>query len=503
MRMIPVVAFALLAGCGMQTAPGAVAQAPPASAASAASALSAASVASAASAANAARLADALEAALSARAFRGARLSALVVERRSGRVLFARAPDRTLTPASTQKLLTAVAALDAFGAAHRFETLLAAPAAPDAEGAISELYVRGGGDPSLTSEQYWRLAADLRAAGVSRISGALILDDSLFDAQRLHPGWGRASSRAYYGPVGALSANYSAFSLRVLPGAARGAPALLRIDPPIAYLRPSGRVRTGAPGSQAELRVERRAAGDALDVKVSGSVPLGSSARDVWRSVADPRGYAGAVLGMQLAANGIEVGGPARPGPVPAGARELLRFRGYPLRRVVTLMLKYSNNMMAESLVKSLAVAEGETGAWPAGIAALRRRLARLGVPLGGLAIVDGSGLSGKNRLSARSLVSALRVADARFAMGPELLSALPRAAEDGTLEERAAAARLRLRAKTGRLSGVSTLAGFAEHRDGRRLVFALLVNGAGGDDAGLSAAVDAFAEALVGAGGR
>ncbi len=486
MRMMLIVAFALLCSAFPFTMPAAFAQAQAANAAARA-------------------LPDALEEALSVRALRGAALSCLVVERSTGRVIFARAAGRALTPASTQKLLTAVAAFDAFGPAHRFETRLAVPAPPDAEGAVAELYVRGGGDPSLTSEQYWRLAADLRAAGVSRVSGALVLDDSLFDAQRLHPGWGGASARAYHGPVGALSANYSAFSLRVLPGAAQEAAALLRIDPPTSYLRPSGRVRTTAPGSRAQLSVERRAAGDFEQVKVSGSVPLGGKAQEVWRSVADPRAYAGAVLRMQLAANGIELEGRTRTGRAPEGASELLRFRGYPLRRVVTLMLKYSNNMMAESLVKSLAVAEGERGAWPAGIAALRRRLARLGVSLDGLVIADGSGLSGKNRLSARSLVDALRAADARFAMGPELLAALPRAAEDGTLEDRAAAARLRLRAKTGRLRGVSTLAGFAEHRDGRRLVFALLVNGAGGSagDAALGDAVDGFAEALVGAPGR
>jgi hypothetical protein len=108
-------------------------------------------------------LAERLDAALSHPGLRGARIAALVVDRDDGRVLYARDPDRALVPASNLKLLTALAALSAFGPSHRFVSEVHADAQPDAAGAVAHLYVRGGGDPALTSEDLWRLAAGRRA----------------------------------------------------------------------------------------------------------------------------------------------------------------------------------------------------------------------------------------------------------------------------------------------------------------------------------------------------
>ena len=162
----------------------------------------------------------------------------------------------------------------------------------------------------------------------------------------------------------------------------------------------------------------------------------------MWRSVADPLGYAGAVLRLQLEANGMRVerracgAAPRRP-----GASLLLEFEGLPLQQIASLFLKYSNNFIAECLVKWLALGPDAAPAappasWAAGAEALRARLAALGVPLGEARIVDGSGLSRANRVSARVLVETLRRGDAAFAAGPELLAGLRIAALDGTLAQ-------------------------------------------------------------------
>jgi D-alanyl-D-alanine carboxypeptidase/D-alanyl-D-alanine-endopeptidase (penicillin-binding protein 4) len=111
---------------------------------------------------------------------------------------------------------------------------------------------------------------------------------------------------------------------------------------------------------------------------------------------------------------------------------------------------------------------------------------------------VDGSGLSRSNRVSARVLVETLRRGDAAFEGGPELLAGLPLAGLDGTLERRAEGARGRVRAKTGSLDGVTSLAGFARSAHGREFVFALIVNGPRHGDAAASAALDDVAAALV-----
>ncbi|MCH8084233.1 MAG: D-alanyl-D-alanine carboxypeptidase, partial [Myxococcales bacterium] len=167
-------------------------------------------------------LSERLDAALRNRALKDARVGVLVVAQSDGRVLYERAPDRALTPASNQKILTAIAALSAFGPAHRFVTEVFANALPDAEGNVDLLAIRGSGDPALTSEQYWRLAADLRLLGVRRVRNGLLLDASAFDSERWHPSWGETSARAYHGPIAALTANYSAFTASVEAGSKPG-----------------------------------------------------------------------------------------------------------------------------------------------------------------------------------------------------------------------------------------------------------------------------------------
>jgi D-alanyl-D-alanine carboxypeptidase/D-alanyl-D-alanine-endopeptidase (penicillin-binding protein 4) len=444
-------------------------------------------------------LSQALAAALDAPALRGARVGAFVVDAERGAVLFERAPDQALVPASNLKILTALAALDAFGPTHRFTTRVLADGPLDAQGAVNLLYLQGGGDPTLTSESWWRLAADLRLAGLREVRLGIVVDDSAFDASRWHPSWGRVTSRAYYAPIGALSANYGAFAVEVRPGPAAGAPLTVALDPPVASLRVVNRARTGPPGSPSTLAVDRVAAGDVEEVRVTGSLPAGAPPQPFYRSVADPARYAGALARLQLEANGVRVGPQLSRGGVPLGAAELLAFQGRPLGEIVALLVKHSNNEIAEALVKGLAAQRG-AGTWELGTALVRERLVGLGLDASSLVLVDGSGLSTRNRVSARLLVDALRVAGGSFRLGPELLAALPIAARDGTLRKRAGAADGRVRAKTGLLDRVTALAGYAELADGRPAAFAILVNGYRVADEAAMDAVDGFVSALVSA---
>jgi len=439
-----------------------------------------------------------LDAALRKPALRDARIGVLVVAQDDGRVIYERLPDRALTPASNQKILTAIAVLSAFGPAHRFVTEVSAEALPDADGAVGALAVRGGGDPSLTSESYWRLAADLRLLGLRRVRNGLLLDATAFDAERWHPSWGETSARAYHGPVAALGANYSAFSALVKAGSKPGDPVRVLLDPPVAYLRLENRATTGARKVATKLSVDRKPAGGAEEVVVSGVVRAGSASKAYNRSVLDPVRYAGSVLRAQLAANGIAVEGEDRLGPIPDSMQSLLEFEGKSLADAVQLFLKYSNNTMAEMLVKALGVRSAGVGSWSDGIAAVRAELDRLGIDVAGLSIVDGSGLSYENRVTPRVLVSALRAATASFDFGAEFVAALPIAAADGTLEKRTVAAADRVRAKTGLLTRVTSLSGYALSADGQPLVFSILVNGFTGSDEAAMAAVDQFAAELT-----
>jgi D-alanyl-D-alanine carboxypeptidase/D-alanyl-D-alanine-endopeptidase (penicillin-binding protein 4) len=442
-----------------------------------------------------------LDRSLAVPALREAQFSALVVDRETGRELFARNPDRALVPASNLKVLTGIAALAAFGPAHRFSTEVLAPGEPDGDGSVDALFIRGGGDPTLTSEQWWRLAADMRIRGLRRVRGDLFMDDTLFDGERWHPSWGEVTSRAYYAAVGALSANYGAFFVAVAGASDPGGPVRVSVDPPISYLRVVNRAHTGAAGSPESIGVERELGGDFERIVVAGSIPVGSEPLEFWRSVARPAHYAAAVLRMQLEANGIAVEGGVRLARVPDTAVSLYRFDGKSLAEVTRLFLKNSNNFIAEALVKSMGVrsaAEASPGSWKQGISAQIRELEALGLDTTGLRQVDGSGLSYQNRVPARLLVNALRLADASFEIGPEFRAALPIAAADGTLERRADAALGRVRAKTGLLTRVTGLTGFAKSAEGPEVVFSVLANGYRGSDKEAMSALDGFAAALV-----
>lgn len=445
---------------------------------------------------------SALERALAARGFRGGVVSMLVVDRASGVEVFARNPDALLAPASAQKVLTAVAALATFGPSHRFVTTVRASRPIGDDGAVGDLFVSGG-DPALTSELWWRLAADLRVLGLRAVRGDLVLDDSLFDEQRWHPSWGPPSPRAFHAPVSALSANYGAYRVRVVPGAKPGAPLSVAIDPPVPYLRLVNQGATGKARSKRTLAVERAPGPGYESVVVTGHLPAGAEPEEVWRSVSDPLAYAASVLRVSLEANGITVTGQARRGAAAPGAATLLESEGQPLQQIATLFLKYSNNFIAECLLRWLALgpapaATAPPASWAAGAEALRARLAGLGVPLGAARLLDGSGLSRENRISARILVETLRRGEALFDAGPELLGGLPLAGLDGTLRRRASGVRGRVRAKTGHLDGVSSLAGFARSDRGREFVFAVLANDLRQGDSAALAAMDGVAEALV-----
>jgi D-alanyl-D-alanine carboxypeptidase/D-alanyl-D-alanine-endopeptidase (penicillin-binding protein 4) len=327
------------------------------------------------------------------------------------------------------------------------------------------------------------------------------MDDTLFDSERYHPSWGNDTFRAYHAPVGALSANYGAFFVAVEAASVPGDPPRVRFDPSIPYLRLANRARTGAAGSSESIQLTRELGDDFERIVVAGSIPAGSEPLEFWRSVARPARYAGAVLRMQLEANGIAVEGGIRLAKVPETAASFHQFEGISLGEVSRLFLKNSNNFIAESLVKSMGVRSAGAatrGSWERGISAQLAELEALGLDTTRLRLVDGSGLSYENRVPVRLLVEALRIADVSFEIGPEFGAALPIAASDGTLERRAGAALGRVRAKTGLLTRVTGLTGFAKCAGGREVVFSVLANGYRGSDKEAMRALDGFAAALV-----
>ena len=252
-------------------------------------------------------LSQALAAFEKAPALRGARVGVLVVDLATGAHLAEHAADEDLVPASNQKLLISAAALDRWGPAHRFETPVLV------EGELADgvldgtLWIVGQGDPSFVSETMWKLAEEIRLAGVREIKGGIGVDTSRFDALRFHPDWEPVSSRAYYAPVSAWSANYSSFRVDVVPGEHVGAPAVLRIAPELPYFRSVVDAMTLRGGGQLALDVDVLPDGSGESVRVSGAVSADRPASTYWRAVGLPERYAAALLRAQLEAQGVHV----------------------------------------------------------------------------------------------------------------------------------------------------------------------------------------------------
>ncbi|WP_092530762.1 D-alanyl-D-alanine carboxypeptidase/D-alanyl-D-alanine endopeptidase [Amycolatopsis arida] len=428
-----------------------------------------------------------LSAVLAAPAFAGADIGLVVRRADTGEVLFDRQGDRRRQPASNGKLLTGALALDRLGPEHRFRTTVESPARRVGPVLTGDLYLRGGGDPTMLAADYDALAAHLAHAGIRLVRGRLVADDTYFDDVRLGLGWAWDDEPYYYNAqISALTiapdTDYDAGSVivRVTPGAAGAAPTV-EVEPPNTYVTVRSTATTGAAGGPTTLVVDREHGGNTITV--TGSIPAGRSPVTEYMAVWEPTGLAAAVFRDALRRHGVHVVGGTATGATPPGAAVLAERRSMPVRELMLPFMKLSNNMHAEALVKEAGRAAGGAGSWPAGLARLRAAIAGLGVDPARTAVVDGSGLSRMDQVSPAQLAELLLAARDR-PWFPDFHASLPVAgvadrAVGGTLRNRMrdTAAEGRVRAKTGTLTGVSALSGYVTAADGTELVFAMVSN--------------------------
>ncbi len=384
------------------------------------------------------RLRSDLETALSGPGLGTARSRSCLVVRQGRRPVFERRPHEDLIPASTLKVLTAQAVLARLGPDERLVTEVKATR-PVGPGGVVEgpLWLVGGGDPLLSTADFVALAppeqplvhtslealADaVVAAGVKQVSGGVVGDESRYDTQRYVPTWKPSYITA--GHVGPASA--------------------LIVNDGFVQYRP---------------------------------VPVPAP---------QPDAHAAAVLTNLLRARGVVVGGAPGEGAAPGGSVSVAKLAALPMREVVAQMLRDSDNVTAELLVKELGRRFAGQGSTSAGLGVVRQTLATSGLPVDDLKAVDGSGLDRSDRASCALLMAALEDG------GPSgtLVSGFPVAARTGTLARRFSGnpAAGRLRAKTGTLENVAGLTGYikpAGAHGGEELGFALLANDLPGDAAG------------------
>lgn len=391
-----------------------------------------------------------------------------VVDVSSGAVLASKEALKPVKPASVMKIVTTGAALERLGPSYQFKTEFFLIQA--GKGRAASLGVKGYGDPDLTIEALWIAARALRVRGISEVAD-IYVDQSAYGA--IMP---RKGQSAYQAAVTPLALNFNVATLYVCPEKA-GRAARVSLDPWEATHRFIGQIKSLQGGRSSfyvdEVRDERM-----LSYQLRGGIRAGKGCSTVLRSVANPSRYFGDVFGEVLGAVGIRYTGRLREAPVPQGAQRVYEHRSKPLRMIVDGLNRYSNNFVAEQLTYVMGRSADGGYEHSRGTAVMTAFLRRVGAETTSLKIVDGSGLSHMNRLSARSVTRVLTYMFRDSALRPEFVSSLSVAGRDGTLKKRKTlGAHGVVRGKTGTLNGVKTLAGYVSCKSGKTAGFAILQN--------------------------
>jgi D-alanyl-D-alanine carboxypeptidase/D-alanyl-D-alanine-endopeptidase (penicillin-binding protein 4) len=411
------------------------------------------------------------------------------------RVVYRHNADQYFLPASNAKLFTLAAALHLLGVDYRFHTTVESAAPPDATGLIAgDVRLVGSGDPSFGGRPYpYRespgsgvpydmmaapraLAQQLKARGVTKISGDVVGDDSYFSDDPYPPGWAIGDELWDYGaPVNALTVNDNTQYLVLTPGAAAGEPVTGTFDPPLAPPVLVNDATTTAAGTATRVRLV-----DGDPACIEGTMAAGAPPVTEALAVRQPALYAARLLRAALLESGITVTGTARVDSTPATPSQfsLAAWDSPSLAQILQATAKLSQNLEAEMLLRLLGKLRGAAGTTAAGAAVRAAFLHDAGLGDDDASLVDGSGLSRTDLVTPAGVARLLEY----MARQPEhdvFLSLLPVAATDGTLAHRFVAtdAAGRIHAKTGSLSHVNSLSGYLTTARGEHLVFSILSN--------------------------
>lgn len=411
-----------------------------------------------------------------------------------------------LVPASVAKLVSLATAAEAVGWDYRFETTVQATG-PVVDGVLQgDLLVVGSGDPAIGGRagddlSIWIDA--LKAQGLRRIEGRVIGDDDAIEEPRPQLAWAWDDLGYRTGALfGALNLNENQMAVTISPTSSPGGPTVLSAEP-LAAQRPLGnRSMTGAPGSIQLLWPEQRPGEPFLTI--AGSIPVGAPPARLSISVGNPTFWFASVLRNRLLTSGIEVTGEAfdvddvMPAPNRAASTVLYTYRSRPLAEMAHPLLKDSINLYGEAVMR-LNAARGVFPTNDAAIDGMRRQLDAWGIPRDAWQIIDGSGLSRRNAIAPEAVVAILRRMHDRSGASP-WMTGLPVAGADGTLNGRMrdTPAANNLRAKTGTMSNVRTLAGYVTTRDGETLAFAIMADSFEGSGSAATEAVDRIAVRLA-----
>lgn len=412
--------------------------------------------------------------------FANARWGVIAISLKDGRVRCERDGRKLFTPASVQKVLTAIVALDKLGADFRWRTGVFAENEIGQDGVLSgDLVLYGQGAPDFDAEGVKNLVNRLKEKGLKQIKGDVVGDASFFRGDALGDGWTWNDLQWYYGAeASALSINENQTSIYTENGETVAATEFVEIAANI------------APPTEIEsIGIKRELGENKFYVWGEGRHVAGRV------SVENPALWSARILKKELEAAGIRVEGAAEARDWKSGdklnaetAIELASVESKTLGEIVRKLNKNSVNLYAELILRTLGRKFGSEapdadlkrqklrGDDTAGAALITKWLKEKSVAVQEIEIHDGSGLSRLNFVTPEALGRALVYA-AQSSFADIFKDSLPIAATDGTLAGRLGAARGRVLAKTGSITYVNSLAGYAGTKNDDTLAFAVFIN--------------------------
>lgn len=413
-----------------------------------------------------------------------------------GETLFSVQPGLRLAPASTLKLLTSAAALEAFGPFHRFQTPVYADALPDDTGTLhGNIYVRGGGDPTLGSDRVegslaWQdllkeWSKKIRQSGIKKITGNIYADVSLFAGPSLPDKTNWQNMGNYFAaPATALAFNDNSFQITFAPQPKdKGPVEVASFTPATEGLK----IRSFVTASEKDRRDNAYvyAAPGQYEMEIYGTVPTARfKGLTIRAALPDAPQLLADLLLNQLEQDGVEVAGGTlllEQSPDYGPMHLLFTHQSPPLKDIIYIVNKRSFNFYAEMLLRLLAVNAGQKGSINDGIAQLQLFLQKNGISTQNLQIYDGSGLSRDNQITVQTFIDLLRFMSKQpyFKYYYDSL-ATPDDRGDLILLRRFLHPFKRtgdVHVKGGTIDGVKAQAGYVKDKQGRLIAFAFIAN--------------------------
>lgn len=397
-----------------------------------------------------------------------------------GRVLYEKNTSQLLIPASNLKLLTSAAALGLLGPDYTVKTALYAENDITEDGVINgDIYIKGGGDPVFTYSDLNKMAEALYLKGVRAISGRIVCDDSMFDNIRYGRGWLKDyESYSYAAQVSALNLNSNCIDVWVHPNTKENRKAIINLKPATSYFTIINNCATSKKGTAKKISIMRIHRQNTIII--TGQIPIGyiPSSAEESITVNYPGLFTGTILKELLNKAGISAAGKVQRGIAPNNAVEIISHESPSISDLIRAMNKPSSNLIAECLLKMTGAKLKNEGSSKVGIEAFKDFFAAAMMDIKGINQVDGSGLSKLNGVTIANIIALLEFMHSHKDSAA-YINSLPIAGIDGTMKSRlkGTSAEGITKAKTGTLSGVSSLSGYTQNADGEDIVFSIIMN--------------------------